>query len=478
MISIIPISGGLLLLYWLRWLLWKRKDQPVSVPILFTCLFLPKLNLVKISVLSTAGIRVDDLLALVLLVVAVTDRETWKNRTVRYGIMFLAVLSVLNLGSLLSGRLQGYNNNILFSILTVIRKFEYFSFTLTGIWLVRRLKNPARTFLDEFTLMSAFHVVLGLLQVLRKTTYVVSGADMGWHFSGAAVSSFNGYYEYGQFLCFGCVIFMCDYLKNRNIRSLVMLPLTLGMLVLSVSRTSLVVGALLILWVIWFPIRDRVSKPRMILGSWSAIGAAALVTVIAGGLIAWEIAGRFATLDFGESAYWGQMLGRGNFTNYLANLVRGIEAYDGAYQAGLTEQISDLSTASRLYKWGAALDGFRRSPVLGYGPGLAQTIDGNYLKMLGETGFAGTVVWLAFYGYFMRAAAKARRNTELGRPLLLMMVSVALNAALIDMFEASKPMEMIWLLAGVVLYAAYGTTAGGEKILRFAQDDTVGIAKC
>ena len=470
MISIVPISGGLLLLYWLYYFIRKRKDVPISVPILFTCLFLPKVNLLKISTQSTAGIRVDDLLALVLLVIAVTDRETWKNRTVRYGIVFLAVLSVLNLGSLLSGRLQGYDNNVLFSILAVIRKFEYFSFALAGIWTVRRLRNPARTFLNEFTLMSAFHVVLGLLQVLRKTTYVVSGADMGWHFSGAAVSTFNGYYEYGQFLCFGCVIFMCDYLKNRNIRSLAMVPVTLGMLVLSVSRTSLVVGVLLVLWVIWFPIRSRVSGRRMILGSWSAIGAAAVVTVIATGLIAWEIAGRFASLDLGETVYWKELLQRGNFTGYLANLVRGIEAYGGAEQFGFLEKISDLSTASRLYKWGAALDGFRQSPVLGYGPGLAQTIDGNYLKMLGETGLAGTVVWLMFYGFFMRAAAKVRRKTELGRPLLLMMVSVALNAVLIDMFEASKPMEMIWLLAGAVLYAAYGRTAGGEKINQKLQE--------
>ena len=466
MIPITPISGGLLLLYWLRWLLRKRKDLPLVVPIMFTCLFLPKLNLIEISVQSTAGIRIDDLLALALLIIAVTDRETWKNRIIRRGVVFLLILSVLNLGSLVSGRLQGYSNNILFSILTVIRKFEYFSFALTGIWIVRRLKDPYRTFMDEFTLMSAFHVILAVLQILGKTTYVVSGADGGWFFGGAAVSTFNGYYEYGQFLCFGCVIFMCDYLKRKNILSLVMLPATLGMLLKTGSRTSLVAGALLILWIIWFPVRGKISRPRLILGSWSAIGALAAVTVLAAGMIAWETAGRFATLDLGETVYWKELLLRGDFGGYLANLVRGIEAYGGAEQFGFLEKISDLSAASRLYKWGAALDGFRHSPVLGYGPGLAATIDGNYLKMLGETGLAGTIAWFAYYGYFMRAAAKARRKTALGRPLLLMMVSVLINALLIDMFEASKPMEMIWLLVGAVLYAAYGVSVSGEKILR------------
>ncbi len=465
MISIIPISGGLLLLYWLRYFFLKRKDVPLAVPILFTCLFIPKLNLIKISTLSTAGIRVDDLLALILLVIAVRDRETWKNRTVRLGIVLLLILSVLNLASLVSGRLQGYGNNILFSILTVIRKFEYFSFALTGIYIVRRLKDPCRSFMDEFTLMSVFHVILALLQVLRKCTYVVSGSDQGWFFEGAAVSTFNGYYEYGQFLCFGCAVFMCDYLRRRNIGSLVMVPVTLGMLVLSNSRTSLVMGMLLVLIVIYFPVRDRLSKPRLILGSWGIIGALAFLTLIAAGVLVRETIGRFASFDISESAaYWKELILRGDFSGYLANLVRNLEAYDSMIQYGYTDRIADWSTAARLYKWGAVLDGFRRSPVLGYGPGLTHTMDGNYIKLLAETGIVGTAAWLGFYGYFTRKVSKVRRRTEMGRPLFLMMVSILVNAFLLDMFEASKPMEMIWMLVGAVLYAAYSRSGDDTAV--------------
>ena len=59
MISIIPLSGAMLLLYWIRYIIRKRKEQPLAVPILFTCFFLPKINLLKVSAISTAGIRVD-----------------------------------------------------------------------------------------------------------------------------------------------------------------------------------------------------------------------------------------------------------------------------------------------------------------------------------------------------------------------------------------------------------------------------------
>ncbi len=457
MISIIPISGGLLLLYWLRYFFLKRKELPLAVPILFTCLFIPKLNLIKVSTLSTAGIRIDDLLALLLLIIAVTDAETWKNKIVRRGIWFLLLLSALNLASLVSGRLQGYDNNILFSILTILRRFEYFSFALAGIYIFRRVKNPYKSFLDEFTLMSVLHVVLALLQVLRKTTYVATGSDQGWFFGGAAVSTFNGYYEYGQFLCFGCAVFACDFLKNRKTVSLVLLPVSLGMLVLSGSRTSLAVGALVILTAVYFPIRGSVTKQKLLLGSWGILAILMLVTVTATGVVPLKTAGRFGSLESGEfSEYRRLLFQRGDFGGYLNLLRRNFEAYDSAAQYGFTEHISDLSAASRIYKWSAILDGFAREPVLGYGPGLTHTMDGNYFKLLAETGILGTAAWLWYYGTFTRAVARVRRRTELGRPLTLMMVSILINALMIDMFEASRPMEMIWLLTGAVLYAAQG----------------------
>jgi hypothetical protein len=58
----------------------------------------------------------------------------------------------------------------------------------------------------------------------------------------------------------------------------------------------------------------------------------------------------------------------------------------------------------------------------------------------------------------MRAVSKLRRHTKIGRALLLIMVSILLNSLLIDMFEASKPMELLWLMVGGAL--AYGAAAG------------------
>jgi O-antigen ligase len=122
------------------------------------------------------------------------------------------------------------------------------------------------------------------------------------------------------------------------------------------------------------------------------------------------------------------------------------------------DKVTDWSAAVRFLKWFAATDGFRLNPVLGYGTGVTHVMDGNYIKLLAETGIAGTALWLGFYGYFMKAVGKFRRRTKLGKALLFIMVSILLNSVLIDMFEASKPMEMLWLMVGGVL--AYGAAAG------------------
>ena len=52
------------------------------------------------------------------------------------------------------------------------------------------------------------------------------------------------------------------------------------------------------------------------------------------------------------------------------------------------------------------------------------------------------------------------------------MISIMLNSLLIDMFEASKPMEMMWLMVGGVLGAASAVPQdAGKKRLSFASAD-------
>lgn len=463
MISIIDISGVLLVLYWLRYFVRKRKELPLAVPILFTCFYLPKLNLIQVSTLSTAGIRIDDFLALILLVVAIMDPATYRNRAVKWGFRMLLVLSAANLLSVFVGRLGGYDNQILLSILMVVRKFEYCSFALVGIYAAGKLKNPYKTFYSEFTWLSVLLMIPAALQVMGKVTYAVNGTDLGDYLHGTAAATFNGYYEYGQYLCFACAVYICDLLSSREKAmipktqvpvSLIMLPLTLGILAVSKSRSSLVIGFLLVLIAVYFPIRPVISRARLIAGGYGGIVILAAVTVLLTGVISVNILSRFGEAFTGD--FFGKarvLLSKGNFRRYVTMIRTGLFEYNMIDQWGYLDYISDWSMATRFLKWGAALDGFRLNPLLGYGTGVTHVMDGNYVRLLGETGILGTSLWLIFYGGMMRFVWKLRHQSRLGKAVLLMMLSILLNAVMIDMFDASKPMEIMWLLVGGVLAA-------------------------
>ena len=474
MLSIIPVGAALIGLYWLRWIGWKRKELPLVIPILFTCFFLPKINLIKVSTLSTAGIRIDDFLTLLLLLIAVMDPASYRHKVVKWSLRMMLLLSVVNLLSVFVGRIKGYDNSILHAILMVARKFEYFAFVPVGIYTVRKLKNPYKTFYTEFTWMSVLHMLPAILQVLGKVTYAVNGIDRGDYLHGTAASTFNGYYEYGQFLCFGCAVYISDLLRcgdtARILRtkipvSAVLLPLTLGMLVLSNSRTSLLTGVIIIAVALVFPIQRTVSRPRLILLGYGLLGVLAAGTLVYSGLLGTGVLRRVGELNmddlFGKPAR--ELLARGNFRQYVTlTRTAGFE-YNAIDTLDYLSKVSDWSAAVRLLKWGAALDGFRLNPLLGYGFGVLHVIDGHYVRLLGETGILGTALWLVFYFGLMRFVWRARRESRFAVAVVLVMVSILLNAVTIDMFDASRPMGMMYLLVGGVLAAADFQRKRGTK---------------
>lgn len=84
MMSILIPSGVFLAAYWVRYYLLTTKygrKLPLILPLAFTCLFIPKITLIQINPdHSMAGIRTDDILTLVMLLISLRDAYTWKNK--------------------------------------------------------------------------------------------------------------------------------------------------------------------------------------------------------------------------------------------------------------------------------------------------------------------------------------------------------------------------------------------------------------
>lgn len=451
MMSILIPTGVFLAAYWVRYYLLTTKygrKLPLILPLAFTCLFIPKITLMQINPdHSMAGIRTDDILTLIMLLVSIRDAYTWKNKRVLIGLGLLLALSVSNFIAVFVGRSMGYDNAIPFSILFILRRFEYFAFVLIGIYLARKTEDAGKVALEEFTIAAVIHMIIALLQVAGVCNY----ATMGFlnfcpdYWQGFAISTFNGHYEYGQFLCFSVAVYLCAFIRRRKIIWLALLAASLGMLILTHSRSSLVVGVLVLLTIVLFSawrIQRRWLRYAVIIGL--------VLVIVFGALIGTGVikVGRFALIDldvYAEGYRYYMITGKLKDLNKIVRMTG-----DTGLGMGWGDLIDD-SAGGRFYKWGCAMDGFRQSPVFGYGTGVTQVADGNYFKLLGEGGLLGTILWMGFFLYYMWSMWSLRKKVIPARSVFYMMFSILLACFFYDMFEASKPMELLYLAIGLVI---------------------------
>lgn len=118
------------------------------------------------------------------------------------------------------------------------------------------------------------------------------------------------------------------------------------------------------------------------------------------------------------------------------------------------------STDIRLkVEWPRALRAFAKNPFLGTGySSISLATDNDYLRILGEVGLWGALAFLAVYLEILRRVVEFLRRKEISREERLLILGIVgaaisffLNAAFIDVFEASKIAFFFWILIGVAL---------------------------
>jgi hypothetical protein len=119
----------------------------------------------------------------------------------------------------------------------------------------------------------------------------------------------------------------------------------------------------------------------------------------------------------------------------------------------------DVSFTTRLQgTWPRAINAFNRSPLTGSGySSIDVGTDGNYLRILGEVGILGFIsfamIFIVFGIYVSRVLPSV--NSPLAKSLIYGVVAgifgIALNAVLIDVFEASKIAFTLWMLIGITI---------------------------
>jgi hypothetical protein len=118
----------------------------------------------------------------------------------------------------------------------------------------------------------------------------------------------------------------------------------------------------------------------------------------------------------------------------------------------------DLSFTTRFQgEWPRAIDAFKRNIFLGSGYGsVGLAMDNNYLRILGEVGLLGFAAFLSIFltlGIYIKKIWKDI-DSNVAKSFIIGfsagIIGLALNATLIDVFEASKIAFTLWLLMGVI----------------------------
>ncbi len=118
----------------------------------------------------------------------------------------------------------------------------------------------------------------------------------------------------------------------------------------------------------------------------------------------------------------------------------------------------DLSFTTRFQgEWPRAIEAFKKNILIGSGYGsVSLAVDNNYLRILGEIGLLG---FISFFLLFLSLGIYVRKiYPDIDSPFVKSFVlgfcagviGLALNAVLIDVFEASKIAFVLWILVGIV----------------------------
>ncbi len=120
--------------------------------------------------------------------------------------------------------------------------------------------------------------------------------------------------------------------------------------------------------------------------------------------------------------------------------------------------VLDISITTRFQgEWPHAIEAFKRNVLLGSGfSSISLATDGNYHRLLGETGLLGAVSFLGififcFYWFFKKKHEMKGLEKAFIIGVFAGVVGLLFNAILIDVFQASKVAFTLWLLIGFAM---------------------------
>ena len=236
-------------------------------------------------------------------------------------------------------------------------------------------------------------------------------------------------------------IYIVQIIKNKNYIYIPVLLMSIIEILVSQSRISFIAVLATIIIAIFYYCQERKKK------------TVAVITIMALGIIFLFLTKfsnltflqRFKNLDIENSLNTFKVAWDNADYSYYQ------ETKNIKYAEGIFDLSNDLSYIFRISKWATLLKETLKSPLVGLGPSVVgEGIDGNFVRILCETGIAGILVWIILTLYIVRKSWINKKYINYNY-IFFIIINLSIIALFIDIFEASKIMPILWLVLGNAL---------------------------
>lgn len=432
----------------------------------------PKINIINIPGIHI-GVRLEDLIIFcyslyVIFNIFKTKGKIYENKFLKSIIATFFMYFIFCFISTLVGWIRGYIS-IFMGMFYLIRKLEYLMFIFIGYDFISKSSNielEKNKFLKTINIIVIIHFFICIFQMVG-----IFGSFDRSHYvtrliQGRVCSTFNGAYEMTAFLLLLAPIYLYKiFSKKIDIFSSAVYLFMIGfMILISKSRTSLIIFIFLTFLMSIYYNRKYLKKILIT----SIILVSLLLIIIFGFNLVNKLGlSRFADVNIQEMMRATKYAWENKDFNMYLKTGQWYKTSDFFvdYNGRLNIVVKcDPSYFVRISHWSQLLDGFTKSPILGTGVSISQTAaDGNYIRILAESGIIGITAWILFQITILRMNKK---NNIFSVTVKFGLISLFLGAIFIDVFEASKVMIPFYCILGVSVALNESTARKKESIIK------------
>lgn len=423
----------------------KKSSINLYLILIIVVAFFPKINIINIPGSST-GIRIDDILIAItsFLMILKLHGKQFNDMNIKKTLFIFSIYIAICIISIIIGTANKYISPML-GLLHLVRKIEYFIFIFFGYKYFKFEKNNPRL-MKVLSFSIIFHFSICILQYFGLVGSFSSGEAMSSLTQGRVSSTFNGAYELSAFLLLLLPIYLYNIFNKKGKMNILYIIIIFLCIFISESRISLL-AFFVILFLMFYHYKMRNSKKGL-----AMVVIAVLLMLL--GFFALRLGNTKISERLNEISISGFVESTAcaweykDFDIYLSK-----KLWYGNYKCMLVG--TDPSWNLRVNHWMQLIDGTLRSPLFGTGVSIAGSAsDGEYIRVLAESGIIGLILWLYLYYIVMHILNKYKddKNCIVSKYALIGML---IGAIFIDIFSASKVIMMFWFFVGMSYSSIY-----------------------